>query len=241
MQLMILIREKEGMENRLLNNNMFNRLITTLIFIPIITYIIINDGILFNLLLSFTFILSCYEAIKIINKRVLMLWNTKVMWIIVIIIYLFLSFLSFKYCRLHNQGCLIIIILFFCIWVFDIAAYLIGILIKGPRLCPRISPKKTWSGLIGGVLAVFFLPQLVFDTMFTKIFISNFGLVTRYHFCLIGIVGQIGDLMQSYYKRQFNVKDSSNILPGHGGILDRLDSLYLSSILIYCILSSNLH
>ena len=229
------------MENRLLSNNMLNRLITTLIFIPIITYIIINDGILFNLLLGFTFILSCYELVKIINKKILMLWNTKVMWLMVILIYLFLSFLSFKCCRLHNQGCLIIMILFFCIWVFDIAAYLIGMLIKGPRLCPKVSPKKTWSGLIGGILAVFFLPSLVFDTIFTKIFIYNFGLVTRYHLCLIGIIGQIGDLMQSYFKRQFNVKDSGHILPGHGGILDRLDSLYLSSILIYCIVSFNLH
>lgn len=237
MQLLILIKEKEHMENKLLGNNILNRIITALILIPITIYAIISNGILFDLFFSIAFFLSCYEAVKIINKQNLILWNKKLSWIIGAIIYIILSFISFKYCRLHSQGCLIIIMLLFSIWTFDITAYLAGTLIKGPRLCPKISPKKTWAGLIIGILIAFFLPQFIFTHIFTKIFIYNFGLVTEYHFALIGVIAQIGDLIQSYFKRQFNVKNSSNILPGHGGILDRLDSLYLSSMLIYFVLT----
>jgi phosphatidate cytidylyltransferase len=115
-------------------------------------------------------------------------------------------------------------------WFFDTAAYLAGSLIGGPRLLPKISPNKTWAGLFGGCIAIgatsFFVAKLFINTD-----IEALDLVVATVF--IGIVGQVGDFMESYFKRKFNVKDSGNILPGHGGVLDRLDSIFLAAILFF--------
>ncbi len=118
----------------------------------------------------------------------------------------------------------------------DTFAYLIGSLLKGPKLAPKISPKKTISGSVGGLLggilgamAVFGLCKLIpmFDECLQTL---NFA---WWHFLIIGaggsIIGQIGDLFESYLKRKANIKDSGNILPGHGGMLDRVDAM------IFCV------
>ena len=105
------------------------------------------------------------------------------------------------------------------LWATDIAALLVGKNIGGPKLAPTISPKKTWSGAIGGVLASMFvglLSSVVFNQTAT-FFIMFAGIMS--------VLEQIGDLTESKFKRHFDVKDSGNIIPGHGGILDRIDGL----------------
>jgi phosphatidate cytidylyltransferase len=72
--------------------------------------------------------------------------------------------------------------------------------------------------------------------MLNHIVLSAFAIIMGFYLSLIGVIGQVGDLMESYFKRKFNVKDSGNILPGHGGILDRLDSIFLASIFFYLLL-----
>lgn len=110
--------------------------------------------------------------------------------------------------------------LFVVVWATDIGAYLVGRLVGGPKLAPRISPKKTWSGLAGGMLAA----ALALTAMGWF-----YGLGIYPWFLLFGaffaVWGQIGDLAESAIKRRFNVKDSGAIIPGHGGILDRVDGL----------------
>lgn len=115
--------------------------------------------------------------------------------------------------------------LFFIIWACDTGAYISGKTIGGKKLCPSISPGKTWAGLIGGVLAggvVGYLCHIVFGIYETSIMGFIIGLS-------LSLTGQAGDLTISKYKRYVGVKDTGTIIPGHGGILDRIDSILLAS------------
>lgn len=106
------------------------------------------------------------------------------------------------------------------IWATDTGAYLFGRTIGGPKLAPRISPKKTWAGLIGGMLCAGLIGGAV------AFYLGNPGWIKLVALAaVLAVVSQIGDLFESSVKRRFGVKDSSNIIPGHGGILDRVDGL----------------
>lgn len=106
----------------------------------------------------------------------------------------------------------------------DVAAFFTGRLAGGPKLAPAISPKKTWSGLVGGVAAAA-LAGLAMATAVgapaQKLAIAG---------ALLGLVAQIGDLFESALKRRFDLKDSGHIIPGHGGVMDRVDGLVFASI-----------
>ena len=114
----------------------------------------------------------------------------------------------------------------------DTMAFSIGSLFGGPKLCPRLSPKKTWSGAIGGVCGGAIGALLVY-LVFAR---SLGGSFTWFLFALMGFVGsvftQLGDLFESYIKRKLNIKDMGNIMPGHGGILDRVDGACFASAVV---------
>ncbi|MBM3506314.1 MAG: phosphatidate cytidylyltransferase [Alphaproteobacteria bacterium] len=119
----------------------------------------------------------------------------------------------------HEWGRLAILGLFAVIWSTDTGAYFAGRTIGGPKLAPTISPGKTWAGLIGGILAAI-LAALIVARLAD---LEPLWLVAALG-ALVSLVGQIGDLGKSKVKRHFGVKDSGNLIPGHGGIIDRLDS-----------------
>lgn len=104
------------------------------------------------------------------------------------------------------------------VWMCDMGAYFVGRLVGGPRLAPAISPNKTWAGLAGGVIAA---------SAFAAALHAYFGLPWRLTLAtpLLAIASQGGDLFESWLKRRAGVKDSGTMLPGHGGLLDRLDGL----------------
>ncbi|GAA4213733.1 phosphatidate cytidylyltransferase [Sphingomonas endophytica] len=104
------------------------------------------------------------------------------------------------------------------VWACDIGAFFAGRSIGGPKLAPRLSPNKTWAGLIGGTIAAGALGLVLHATA---------GLPLALAMCspLLAVLAQVGDLYESWLKRRAGVKDSGNILPGHGGVLDRLDGL----------------
>lgn len=127
--------------------------------------------------------------------------------------------------RHGDSGLLKLFIFLMVVFGTDIFAYFLGRHLGGKKLWPRVSPGKTWSGAFGGVLggvicgglvAVLFAPSLFWDSGFFGFFASLIG---------ISLAGQGGDLLESGVKRVFHVKDSGCLLPGHGGLLDRLDSV----------------
>ncbi len=132
---------------------------------------------------------------------------------------------------LYNQGGFVIIAMFITIWICDSAAFFGGTALGKHKLFPRVSPNKSWEGAIFGfifaVLAMILL-KIIFLNFLNWITVLSFGFI-------IGIVGQIGDLVESLIKRDAGVKDSSNLIPGHGGIFDRFDSILYTApvILLY--------
>lgn len=123
-----------------------------------------------------------------------------------------------------------IIFLFAIVWSTDIAAYFNGRALGGPKLAPRFSPNKTWSGAIGGVVAAVAAGILV-----ASLVAVPGGLIVPLLAIVLSIVSQIGDLGESWVKRQFGAKDSGKLLPGHGGVMDRVDGLVAAAALLYII------
>lgn len=134
-------------------------------------------------------------------------------------------------------GILGLLWMFAVVWATDIAAYFTGRSLGGPKLCPPISPKKTWSGFIGGILAAAAAGFLVawggerfgLSLPFGLLGISILSVIAS-------VASQIGDLGESALKRHCNVKDSSHLIPGHGGVMDRLDGFWAVCLIVAAVL-----
>ena len=125
----------------------------------------------------------------------------------------------------NGEGFLAVIFLFAVVWTTDIAAYFAGRAIGGPKLMPRVSPNKTWSGAIGGTLAAVIVAlALAKVTALTGLFAIAMLAV------ILSICAQGGDLFESFLKRRFGAKDSGHLIPGHGGLMDRLDGFVTASV-----------
>ena len=153
--------------------------------------------------------------------------------------YILICFATFIYLRLYHgaNGTGLTLALLLCVWGSDSGAYFAGKMIGGPKMAPSISPNKTWAGMIGGIvssIAIFFayvyyigpyLGRLIWSEIdlpegFTMLSIIVIGF-------LIAVCGQVGDLLISREKRKVGVKDTGALIPGHGGLLDRIDALLL--------------
>ena len=134
------------------------------------------------------------------------------------IVYVALPALALLFLRGEASGLLLALWTLATVWATDIGAYFAGRSIGGPKLAPRVSPNKTWSGLIGGVVAALLLGLLLWR-------FAGLSLQLAFASPILAVIAQIGDLYESWLKRQAGVKDSGTILPGHGGVLDRLDGL----------------
>ncbi|MVA97890.1 phosphatidate cytidylyltransferase [Nitratireductor sp. CAU 1489] len=127
-------------------------------------------------------------------------------------------------------GLVAVLFLFAVVWATDIFAYFVGRLAGGPKLAPAISPGKTWSGAVGGVLFAVVAGLAVATVSGLRI-----GGLLIVSIVLLSAVSQIGDLFESWLKRHFGAKDSSNLIPGHGGVMDRVDGLVAAVIGLYLI------
>jgi phosphatidate cytidylyltransferase len=123
-----------------------------------------------------------------------------------------------------EDGFTALMLLFAVVWTTDIVAYFLGRMIGGPRLLPRVSPKKTWSGAISG-LAAAVLAALAVAKVAGLSGLYSIALVAA----ILSVVSQAGDLFESRLKRRFGAKDSSHLIPGHGGLMDRLDGFVFAA------------
>lgn len=142
---------------------------------------------------------------------------------------------GFRYLiELRDKGLLTIGFLFLVVWATDIGAYCIGRLFGKHKLAPAVSPNKTIEGSLGGVVLA-----VVSSIGYVWLLNPDLAGVERYVWLAIflSLAGQVGDLVESAYKRHFGVKDSGNILPGHGGILDRFDSTLFSAFMFMIFLN----
>jgi phosphatidate cytidylyltransferase len=135
--------------------------------------------------------------------------------------------------RLHNdfpEGWKLVFFLLLVVWLGDSGAYYVGKQFGRHKMSPRISPKKTFEGLIGGIVASMVAAIVIHFT-----FLPQFPLV---HAIVAGAIlsvsGVIGDLAESMWKRSADVKDSGTLIPGHGGFLDRFDSIFFTAPILYC-------
>jgi phosphatidate cytidylyltransferase len=139
-----------------------------------------------------------------------------------VVAYIGLSCVAMLYLRNgtgpHGLGLFAFLLL--VIWATDIGAYAAGRSIGGPKLAPRVSPKKTWAGLGGGVAGAALVGWAA-----AALFAAAMPAVMALVGALLAVVGQMGDLLESYVKRRSDVKDSGDLIPGHGGLLDRIDGL----------------
>ena len=177
-----------------------------------------------NLSAIFIFLFIVLFVLEIYNKNKFSLENISISVLTFIWIGIFLD--KAIYLRSLDSGYQIILSIFLSVWLCDSAAFIIGTKFGKRKIAPLISPNKTWEGTIAGfVFSSLFIYVLVYNQflqinnyIFTSIDILIMGVI-------VGIVGQLGDFFESMIKREFNVKDSGTLLQGHGGVLDRFDSL----------------
>lgn len=147
--------------------------------------------------------------------------------------YIYLAVPAFALLVLSWLDIAIVFWVFVVTWSTDIFAYFAGRSIGGPKLAPRISPNKTWAGLIGGMAGAALLGWLTADLL-------DLGSPFVWLGAPMGIIAQAGDLYESWEKRRAGVKDSGTILPGHGGVLDRLDGLLAVVVAVMAVLMTGL-
>jgi phosphatidate cytidylyltransferase len=215
------------MELPKISDELKKRIVSAGILAPMVLLIIWLGGAAFNSLVVFMAVIMSFEWCGIVNNSSEKAREIddviKKKWLNLGIFYVGVFASSLLYLRNYGSvdgkdgGSGIVLVMLLMVWATDIAAYFAGRLIGGPKIYPKISPNKTWAGLAGGMLAAGFV-GIALSVLI------NFGALTMFLMgALTAIVAQSGDFLESWIKRKFGVKDSGNIIPGHGGIMDRMD------------------
>ncbi len=217
------------------HTSLYLRVVSALVLAPLVLFAMIYGGMPFLIMIALGLGLSLLEWTRMVNRL-----PHSALFGFAGLIYIGAGFAAFTYLRLHYpDGAGLALALMLCIWASDIGAYFTGKTIGGPKLAPSISPKKTWAGLIGGVISsavILVAYALYLGPCLSDLLGFDMAIGEEKSFALmfllgasITLSGQAGDLIESYFKRQADVKDSGNLIPGHGGILDRIDSLLLAA------------
>ena len=180
-----------------------------------VLFFIIKGSFLFNLFIFICLLITIYEWVKLSKKNLYKYFGA---------IFIAISFYTIFKIRneFDNNYFHLLIVVTICVST-DIGGYLFGNLFKGPKLT-KISPQKTYSGVIGS-----FLLSIIFTSLFLDFSsnINSFDFTKEFFLfiLIVSFVSQIGDIIISYFKRKSKIKDTGNIIPGHGGMLDRIDGM----------------
>ena len=207
-------------------NEFGKRIISSLILIPIAILFIIQGSNSFMFFLGLIFLATNYEWFKMSKNNEL----TRIFGIF----FLFFSFFTAFYLR-ENTFNYFILIIIICIFT-DIGGYIFGKIFKGPKLT-KISPQKTYNGVIGSFLISLIAGLIYLDFVGIRDILSKDDLKFFLLILFISLVSQIGDLVISYFKRKAKLKDTGMIIPGHGGVLDRIDGLIFALPTSYVLIS----
>ena len=209
------------------------RLWSSFILIPIAIFFIIQGSVFFTFFLGVLFLATSYEWLKMSKKKDLLK--------LLGIVFLLFSFYTAYEIREYKNFKFFLFIVSICIFT-DIGGYVFGKIFKGPKLT-KISPNKTYAGVFGSFLSSLIAGLIYIDYFGKKEIVNLDDLFIFLTILFISLISQIGDLVISYFKRKAKLKDTGKILPGHGGLLDRIDGLifvfptiYLSILIIFLIL-----
>ena len=211
-----------------MNNELFQRILSSFILIPLVFFFIFKGSYFFIFFSLIIFLITLYEWHFLSVKKNYHLPG---------FIFISFSLYTFYYLRIEGYYHLFLLIILTCIST-DIGGYIFGKILKGPKIT-KISPNKTYTGMLGGFsLSIILLIILRSNTdLFlllkneSSVYLNIFVLVI-----IISFVSQLGDLTISYFKRKSNIKNTGKILPGHGGLLDRIDGMVFAFPFTYLLI-----
>ena len=203
-----------------MSQELTKRILSSLILIPITLFFIVKGSFLFLFFISICFCVIIYEWHMMSKKKPYRIFG---------IIFLFFSFYTIFKLRIDNDYWFLLFIITICIST-DIGGYVFGKIFKGPKLT-KFSPNKTYAGMIGG-----YLLSIISAIILTNFYFNVEHPINWFIFViLISTISQLGDIIISYFKRLSKIKDTGKIIPGHGGLLDRVDGMIFAFPFSYLI------
>lgn len=205
-----------------ISENLRLRIISAAVLAPITMALISIGGVYFQIMILASAILMSFEWNSIINEtgKAELTKKQKNRWVISGVLYISFPCISLLLLRDMENGLLIVLWLMLTVWATDIGAFAAGRTIGGPKLAPFISPNKTWAGLLGGMASA-----AILSFIFAQWIASPHSKELTIIGASLAVISQIGDFLESWIKRYFGVKDSGTTIPGHGGLLDRVDGI----------------
>ena len=202
-----------------MDRELVKRTLSSIILFPIAFYALLAGSFFSIFFIIICFIIACYEWNKMSQNKFDKIFG---------FIFLLFSFYTFYY--LSTEVILLIFVILICIST-DIGGYFFGKFFKGPKLT-KISPNKTYAGMIGGYLLSFICLSIFMNYINYSSNYFQFFLIT----VLLSTVSQTGDVIVSYFKRQAGIKNTGSLIPGHGGLLDRIDGMIFAVPTLYLII-----
>jgi phosphatidate cytidylyltransferase len=193
-----------------MSEELIKRILSSIILIPVTFFFIIQGSFLFIFFILICLCAIIYEWHMMSKKKSYRIFG---------FIFIFVSFYTIYKLRIGNDYWFLLFITIICVST-DIGGYIFGKIFKGPKLT-KFSPNKTYAGMIGG-----YLLSIITSIILTNLYFSNDLAINWFIFAiLISTISQLGDIIISYFKRLSKIKDTGKIIPGHGGLLDRVDGM----------------
>ena len=199
----------------MIKKELTKRILSSIILMPIVLFFIVKGTFLFNFFILICLLITTYEWMKMSKKNFFKIFGT---------IFIIISFYTiFKIRNEFDRDYFHLLLVIIICMSTDVGGYLFGNVFKGPKLT-KISPKKTYSGVIGS-----FLLSIIFTNLFLDIYLDEktfkFSKEMFIFILSVSFISQSGDIFVSYFKRKSKIHDTGNLIPGHGGILDRIDGM----------------